>query len=113
MHYGQSLMLESIGREDYVGYACLVFQQEEDKSLGSSRTLPRNHTSGDMDHCVLHAVDEIGSSHATHCTQGTALIRGWMWSGGQADAGKIRAQTLVGAHGGERHRIQLSIRNAA
>jgi len=66
-----------------------------------------------MDHCVLCAVDEIYSSHAIHCTKGTALIREWMWPGGQADAGKVRAQTLVSRHGGEWHRILLAIRNAA
>jgi hypothetical protein len=95
-HY--AILLERIGGENNVGDACFVLERKEDKTLGSSRALPCDHATGNMDEVMVRQPCEVIGGYQACLSKCRAVVGKRMRPGGEARAGVIGAETFMGGH---------------
>ncbi len=98
--------LEDIGRKDDVGDAGFIFEREEDEALGGAGALPGDDAAGDADRAIVAAAQQVVCRENAFAAQGRAMIGHGMRAGGEAGAGVVGGEALVGGHLPERHRLQ-------
>ena len=93
-----AIALEEIGSDDDVGDAGFVFHGQEDEAFGSARALTRDNTSGDAYIRVALVGEELASGYITLTLEKSALIAHGMRPAGEAGAGVVGCEALVGCH---------------
>ncbi len=91
-----AILLECVGGEYDIGDAGFVFERKEDKTLGSSRALPRDHATGNMDEVMVGQPCEVIGRYQPCLSKCSPMIGERMRSGGEARAGVIGAETFDG-----------------
>src|SRR5271163_171521 len=87
---------------DCIGNTALILKAQEDKTAGSARTLPSNHTAGNpsMD-AVLHGV-QISSPDDAHAVEIRTVIGHRVRPDCQPSPSEVCHQALFRIHGSER-----------
>src|ERR1700757_414479 len=82
-----AILLECVGGEDDVGDAGFVFERKENKTLGSSRALPRDHATGHMNKVMVGQPREVVGGYQAGLPKCRAVVGKRMRPGGEAGAG--------------------------
>jgi len=93
-----SIALEEIGSDDYVCDASFVFERQEDEALGSAGTLTSDDTAGDADVAVVFELREFVCGSVTFSAEMRTMICDRVRSAGEAGAGVVGCEALVGCH---------------
>jgi hypothetical protein len=86
-----AISLERVSGENDVGDAGFVFERKEDKTLGSSRALPRDHATGHMHEVVVGQPREVIGGYQACLSKCRAVVRKRMRPRSEARAGVIGA----------------------
>lgn len=93
-----AIPLEDVGRDDDVGDAGLVFEGEEDEAFGGAGALSGDDSARGADELIGARRFELGSGEDAEVAKVLTLIGHGVRACGEAGAGVVSGEPLVGGH---------------
>jgi hypothetical protein len=93
-----AVRLEDVGSDDDVGDAGLVFKREKDEALGGAGALAGDYAARGADKLIGACRFKLGGGEDAEAAEAVTLIGHGVWARGEAGAGVVSGETLVGGH---------------